>query len=282
MSARIAIVTDSTSDIPKDIARERGIYVVPLHIMWGTETLRDGVDITTEQFYERLAIEPELPTTSQPTPTEFADAFQQARDETDAEGILVLTISADLSGTYSSAVQAVKMVDFPVRVVDTRVTSLGQTLCVLEAADARDQGASLEEAAALAESLVGRTLVIFTVNTLEYLHKGGRIGGAQRLIGTALNIKPILHVVNGRVEARESIRTRKRALRRLVEIFNEVVDPTRPLKVGVLHGQSADETHEMENVITTRYRPESVITAPVGCAIGTHTGPGVVGFTILQ
>ena len=282
MSARIAIVTDSTSDIPKDIAQERNIYVVPLHVLWGTETLRDGIDITPAQFYERLAREPELPTTSQPTPSEFAEAYQRVRDETDAEGILVLTISAELSGTYSSAVQAVKMVDFPVRVVDTRVTSLGQTLCVLEAADARDQGASLEEAAALAESYIGRIPIIFTLDTLEYLHRGGRIGGAQRLIGTALNIKPVLHIVDGRVEPRESVRTRKRALRRLREIFDELVDPSKPVKVGILHSKTPDEVQTLKQHITARYQPERMISTEVGCTIGTHTGPGVVGVTLLQ
>ncbi len=280
--ARFALITDSTSDLPPAIARERQIHVAPLYIIWGQDSLRDGVDITPEQFYRRLAIDPVLPTTSQPTPADFADLYRQTHASSDAEGVLVLTISADLSGTYASAVQARDMVDFPVEVVDLRSVTLGTAMPVLQVADARDQGASLQEAAALARSLANRTHIYFTLDTLEYLHKGGRIGGAKRLIGTAFNIKPVLQIANGRVEAKESIRTRKRALSRLVELFEETVDPTKTLYVGLLHGQAPADADWLEAEIKARWQPAQLIKAQVGAVIGVHTGPGAVGFALLQ
>lgn len=280
--AHFALITDSTSDLPPAIARERQIHVAPLYIIWGQDSLRDGIDITPEQFYRRLAIDPVLPTTSQPTPADFAELYRQAYTESDAEGVLVLTISADLSGTYASAVQARDMVDFPVEVVDLRSVTLGTTMPVLQVADARDQGASLQEAAALARSLANRTQIYFTLDTLEYLHKGGRIGGAKRLIGTAFNIKPVLQIANGRVEAKESIRTRKRALSRLVELFEETVDPTKTLYVGLLHGQAPADADWLEAEIKARWQPARLIKAQVGAVIGVHTGPGAVGFALLQ
>ena len=217
MTVPFALVTDSTSDIPADLMRQHQIYVAPLHIMWGRDDYIDGVDITPAEFYERLARESELPTTSQPSPQEFVGVYERAIQETGAPGILTLTISADLSGTYASAVAAASMVDFPVEVVDLRTASIATGLGVLKLAEARDSGMALPEALALAQSYTTRSKLIFSVDTLEYLHKGGRIGGARRLLGTALNIKPVLQVIAGRVEPRESVRTRKRVLGRLIE-----------------------------------------------------------------
>ncbi len=282
MTTKFAIVTDSTSDMPAELAQQRQIYVAPLHVMWGTETLRDGVDITPEEFYKRLGAESELPTTSQPTPAALAELYEKARQETGAETIIALTISADLSGTYSSAQQAIKMVDFPVHAIDLRTTTLAQSLSVFKVADLRDQGGSVEEAVALAESLRARTKVIFTLDTLEYLHKGGRIGGARRLLGTALNIKPILHVVDGKIEARESVRTRKRAQSRLVELLAEEIDPDKPVSIGVLHGNAQQEAETLAAAVLERWTPEQLVVAQVGTAIGVHTGPGAVGFAIVQ
>ncbi len=280
--ARFALITDSTSDLPAAIAQERQIHVAPLYIIWGQDSLRDSIDITPEQFYRRLAIDPVLPTTSQPTPADFVDLYRQAHVDGETEGVLVMTISADLSGTYASAMQAREMVDFPVEVVDMRSVTLGTAMPVLQVADARDQGASLQEAAALARSLANRTHIYFTLDTLEYLHKGGRIGGAKRLIGTAFNIKPVLQIANGRVEAKESIRTRKRALSRLLELFEETADPAKAMYVGLLHGQAPADADWLEAEITARWQPARLIKAQVGAVIGVHTGPGAVGFALLQ
>jgi DegV family protein with EDD domain len=282
VTARIALVTDSTCDLPVALAEDRQFYIASLHIMWGQDNLKDRIDIVPEQFFERLAGDSELPTTSQPTPAAFADLYQQAIDETGAEAVLAMTISSDLSGTYASAQQAAKMVDFPVETVDLRTASIATSLSLLRIADLRDQGASLAEATALAQSYATRTKLVFFVDTLEYLHKGGRIGGARRLLGTALNIKPVLHIVNGQIEARESVRTRKRAMNRLIDIFGTEIDPDQPLHVGILHGQAKDDAHRLEEVIQKRWQPDSVLVSEIGSVIGVHTGPGPVGFAILQ
>jgi DegV family protein with EDD domain len=282
VTAQFALVTDSTSDIPADLARQHQVYVAPLHIIWGREHFIDGVDITPAEFYVRLAREAQLPTSSQPSPQEFAEVYERAIKETGAPGILTLTISSDLSGTYSSAVAAADMVDFPVEVVDLRTASIATGLGVLKLAEARDSGISLPEALALAQSYTTRTKLVFSVDTLEYLHKGGRIGGARRLLGTALNIKPVLQVLDGRVEPRESVRTRKRVLGRLVEIFEVEVDPSRPFSLGILHANAPADAEALAAAIQEHQSPAMLVTTQIAAVISVHTGPGAVGFAILQ
>lgn len=282
MAVKFALVTDSTSDIPKDLVSKNQIYVAPLHIMWGSDHLVDGIDITPETFYDRLQSDSILPTTSQPTPKEFADLYEKARAESGAEDVLTLTISSDLSGTNSSALMGAKMVDFPVHVVDIRTTTVALGLAVLKLVEARDSGATIEEGVELAQSLSTRTHTVFTLDTLEYLHKGGRIGGAQRLLGTALNIKPILHVHEGKVEPKESVRTRKRAFSRLVELADELIDPDKPLHMGVLHGQDEESAEQLAAIFQERYKPERMVVTQVATVIGVHTGPRAVGFSLLQ
>jgi DegV family protein with EDD domain len=282
VTAQFALVTDSTSDLPDDLVRQHQIYIAPLHIMWGRDHFIDGVDITPAQFYDRLAKEDQLPTSSQPSPQEFAEIFERAVKETGAPGILTLTISADLSGTYSSAVAAASMVDFPVEVVDLRTASIATGLSVLKLAQVRDAGMPLQEALALAQSFASRTQLIFSVDTLEYLHKGGRIGGARRLLGTALNIKPVLQVIDGRVEPRESVRTRKRVLSRMVEIFEAEVDSSKPLNLGILHANAPQDAEALRTALLEHCSPELLVTTQISAVISVHTGPGAVGFAILQ
>jgi DegV family protein with EDD domain len=282
VASRIALVLDSTSDMPASIVKERQIHIAPLHIIWGKDTFRDGIEITPAQFYSRLASDPVLPTTSQPTPAEFVRIYKQAVEATGADSVLALTISADLSGTYTSAIQAVNRVDFPVRVVDMRSTTLAIAMPTMQVLDAIDAGASLDDAASLAASLISRTQLVFTLNTLEYLHKGGRIGGAKRLIGTTFNIKPMLTVVDGKIEAKESIRTRKRALNRLVDILGESVQDSKPFEVGILHGQAAEEANWLEEEIRKRWEPTRLLKTQIGAVLGVHTGPGAIGFAVTQ
>ena len=282
MTAKFAIVTDSTSDLPSQIVSDRQIYITPLHILWGQDHYVDGVDMSPEAFHERLASDSKLPTSSQPTPNEFVAMYKRAIEETGAEGILALTLSADLSGTYASAVSAASDVDFPVRVVDTRTASVATGLIVMRTADARDKGMSLDDAAELAQSYAASSELFFMVDTLEYLHRGGRIGGARRLLGTALNIKPILYVNDGRVEPSESIRTRKRAVNRLVEMVEEKVDPSRPLYIAVLHSNAEADAEALEATIRQRWQPKQIIKNTVSAVISVHTGPGALGCAILQ
>ncbi len=282
MKSTIAIVTDSTSDIPPEMAEDRQIFLVPLHIMWGQENLRDGVDITRQAFYERLAVEPELPTTSQPSPGEFAAVLQRARDETDAETVIAVTISSALSGTHASAQQAVKMVDFPVHLVDSRTASGALGLHVLAVANARDRGASAQEAIRLADEYTRRTRAMLTVDTLEYLHRSGRVTGLRRWIGTALQVKPILHVVDGRIVPLESARGRRNSLRRMLEIFGSWVDASKPLHVAILHGNSSDEADMFEAEIVRRWPPAFLMKVLASATVGAITGPKAMGLTLLQ
>ncbi len=282
MTARFALVTDTTADIPPALAEERQIYMIPQVIVWGRETLRDGIDITSPAFYERLATAKEMPTTSRPAPTDLAALWQRARDETGAESVVMLSVSAEVSGTISSCQEAVKMVDFPVHVLDTRTISLALGLTVLRTADARDEGLEPEAAITLARQLAGDSRALFSPGTLEFLHRGGRIGGAQHLIGTALSIKPILHLVDGRVEALENIRTRKRALNRLLELVEESRDPAKPLYIGVVHGSAPEEAQQLAGQIEQRWQPELLLQGWVSPSIGVHAGPGVIGVMLVQ
>lgn len=281
MSRKIALITDSTADLPPALAAERGIYVIPQVVVWGQETLKAGIDIDSQTFYERLAGESALPTTSRPAPADVAALCQQAMDD-GAEDVLILTVSAEVSGSFGAAEQAQKMLDFPVKIIDTRTISVAQGLTVLAVADLLDSGASLAEAAAASQETAARSRMFFTPSTLEYLHRGGRIGGAQRLIGTALSIKPILHISDGRVEAFESVRTRKRAVSRLVEIIGELVDTNKPFQVGVTHGNTPDEAAALRDEIASTWNPQHLLTGEVDASIGVHVGPGVLGIGVLQ
>ncbi len=215
---KIAIVTDSTSDLPVDTAAQHHIEIVPQHILWRTQSYLDGVQLKIADFYERLAHKSEMPKTSQPPPADFAVAYRHAREVNNADAVVCVTVSSTLSGTYNSAEAARALVDFPVQVVDSRSVTMGLGFAVLAAARARDQGATLAETAEAAAETGKKAHVFFTVNTLEFLQRGGRIGKAQRVIGTALSIKPIFRVYDGQVHSAETVRTRRRALARMLEL----------------------------------------------------------------
>lgn len=282
MSPQFAIVTESTADIPADIAAERQIVMTPMHICWDGQDLRDGVDIDPITFYKRLSTSRSHPTTSQPTVPEFEEAFRKARELTQAAAVVVLTMSAQLSGTYNAACQAAKRVNFPVFVVDSRTGSLAHGLTALALADGRDKGMDAEEGAGLAQRIAAQTRMVFALDTLEYLYRSGRVSNLQRILGAALQIKPILHVQEGGITLFEQVRTRRRQIKRLLGIFDELVDPSRPLRVGVLHGNSFGEMQEFVDAIKARWNPVQLITNTVCAPVGVHTGPGSLGFAILQ
>ncbi len=282
MKARVAIVTDSTADIPAELAQERQIYTIPMQIIWGRETLRDGIDIDSAAFYERLASAKTLPTTSHPPLNDFVQVFTQAREETGAEAVVLLTISAQLSGAFNAGQQAARMVDFPAYVVDTRTGSIAHGLTALALADARDEGLSPAQAVPLAEQLAARTKMIFALDTLEYLWRSGRVSHLQWLIASALRIKPILHVKDGGLALLEQVRTRHRMLTRLLEIFEAVVDRSAPLRVGVLHGNAPQEMQVLVEAITKSFAPALLIQNTVCAPVGVHTGPGSLGFAVMQ
>lgn len=244
-------------------------------MLWGDEQLRDGVDIDTATFYERLAQSPILPKTSQPTPSDFVKAFE----ECDADEIVVICISDRLSGTIASANAAKALVSKPVHVVDSYSVSIGAGLQVLAAARARDAGASVQEILATIEAVRANLKLFFTVETLEYLYRGGRIGAAAKLLGTALQLKPVLTIRSnlGIIEPLERVRSRKRSLIRLVDYIVDQIDTSRPAHVGIMHAVAPEDAAMLREELLSRFEPVELIVSDVTPVVGIHGGPGVIG-----
>ncbi len=272
---RIAIMTDSTSDLPADLAQEHDIHVIPLYVLWDGEQLRDGVDIDNATFYNRLPKDPAHPTTSQPTPADFVKAIESI----DADEVVVICISEKLSGTIASANAAKSMLDKPLHVIDSGSVSMGLGWQVLAAARARDQGGSVQEIIAAVEEVRSKLEVVFTVETLEFLHRGGRIGGAAKLLGTALQLKPLLTIrtEEGVVESLDKVRTRKRSLNRVVEIISERLDTSRPIHAAVIHSEAKAEAESLLQELRSRLGNAELVISTITPVVGTHGGPGVVG-----
>jgi DegV family protein with EDD domain len=276
---KVAIVTDSTTYLQPDQLRDYPIHIVPLNLIFGTETLLDGVDITPHQFYERLKTSKINPSTSQPSPEAFKELYKQLLDE--GYDVLSLLISSKLSGTVDSALQAKN--EFPnakIEVVDSWVTSMALGFQVISIAEAAKEGATLTECKALAEDMRENSGAFFTVSTLEYLRRGGRIGGAAAFLGTALDMKPILELRNGHIEAIERVRSINKAMDRLIDYFLKRVNGHSPIRLAVLHAAAREDAQELMNRIRNRCDFNSVrdaVYAEVSPVIGTHTGPGTVG-----
>lgn len=278
--SKIAIVTDSTGSVPDEFLKKYPIFVAPQVLIWGEQTFEDGVDIQPSEFYARLKASKTMPTTSQVTPGSFRKVFSSLLEQ-DYQ-ILAILISEKLSGTIASAVQAKDM--FPgaaIELVDSYTTSLAMGFQVLAVAEALEHGANLAECKQLAESARDHVGVCFAVDTLEFLYRGGRIGGGSRFLGTALNIKPILEVVGGRVEAIERVRTRKKSLNRLVELVEERIAGRKPVRLGALFTDIPIEAKDLLTEASQRIACTQSLIAEVSPVIGTHAGPGTVGLAFM-
>jgi len=277
--SKIAIVTDSTSDLPKDLFEKHKIYITPLYVIWGTDQLKDQVDITSEAFYERLPTDPKHPTTSQPTPKDFLNTLEQAKAD-GAEEALIITISSQLSGTFESANIAASQGPIPTKVFDSRSASLGLGYQVLAAARANSGEADVDSLMDKALEVRNRMSLLFTVDTLDYLHKGGRIGGAQKLLGSTLNIKPQLYVdESGAVATGGRTRTRKRALSSIYQEFAEALRSKSKVRVAVTHAVTEDEANDLIELLKADLNPTEVITGLLSPVIGVHTGPGGIALS---
>jgi DegV family protein with EDD domain len=279
--SKIAFVTDSTAYIPKALLDQYPmIHTIPQVLIWGQETFLDGVDITPSEFYTRLQHATVMPSSSQATPKTFEALYKPLLEK--GYEILSVHISSALSGTVDSAVQAkAALGDVPIEIVDSRTTSMAMGFMILEAARAAAQGASLAECKKLVEAALPRTGVLVTVDTLEFLHRGGRIGGVTRYLGTALNIKPIIELVNGRLEPVERVRTRSKAIARLVELLGERTGGNKPLHVTVLHANVESDAQTLLKQIESRFQVIEGYVADVSPVVGTHVGPGTLGITYL-
>lgn len=273
----IKIVTDSTAYLPEATVREHDIRVVPLCVHFGDQDFKEGVELSIEEFYVRLREAPELPSTSQPSPGDFRTVFEELAEQ--GHQILTLTISSKLSGTYNSAMAAKS--DLPeaqIAVVDSLSTSVGLHLMLMAALESTQNGASLEEVVERVEGIRDRLHVLFVVDTLEYLAKGGRIGNAKAFLGTLLKVKPILILKDGAIEPLEQVRSKRKAEMRMLDLIEERLAEGAPqAQVAVTHALVPDEAGIVAQELVDRLGCAHPLLSEVGPVIGTHTGPGVVG-----
>jgi DegV family protein with EDD domain len=271
--ARIHVVTDSGCDLPAEAVAEHDISIVPLTIRFGSEELSD---VTAKEFWARCRRASVLPETSAPAPGAFSAAFDKAA-AAGAEGVVCINLSSRLSATIQSAQAAAKELSaIPIRVVDSLSVSLGQGLMVLTAARLAEEGKSLDEVAEAVEAIVPRMRVFGVFDTLENLKKGGRIGGAQALLGSMLSIKPVIQVVDGVVEQESKQRTRSRSLRYLADKVAVAAQSGDITELGVMHGDASD-IDEFVTMVSGAVPKDRMLISWVGPVIGTHAGPGVVG-----
>jgi DegV family protein with EDD domain len=276
--SKFAVVTDSTAYIPAEYVRKYNITVAPQVLIWGNETFRDGVDISPDDFYGRLKTAKVMPSTSQVSPATMQSIFQPLVDQ--GLEVLGIFISSKLSGTLQSAIQAKEMMGNAgekVHLVDSQSTAMALGFQVLGAARALEAGTNLKEVVTLAEKAHSKTGIFFAVDTLEFLHRGGRIGGAQRFIGTALNLKPILALQEGKVEGIERIRTKSKAHNRLIELVAEKVKGKSNIRIASLHAHAAEDAKALLERVITELNPVETVFTEVSPVVGTHTGPGTVG-----
>ena len=269
----IRIVTDSSCDLPQQVADALGISIVPLKISFGNDEYVDRTTITADEFWRKCAASAELPQTAAPSEGDFTKVYEQLRSE-GATGIVVIALSSSLSATMQSAVNAAKSVagSIDVRIVDSRNASLGVGLTAVECAERAAAGDSIDQIVALAERLVPRTHVFGALDTLENLKKGGRIGGAKAMLASALSIKPLIEVRDGLVEEAGKQRTRGKALNSLLETLRSA---GRVERLGVLHAQCAD-IDDFVAKVREIYQGD-IMVGDIGAVIGTHAGQGTIG-----
>ncbi|SER62305.1 DegV family protein [Salipaludibacillus aurantiacus] len=281
---KVKIVTDSTADIPEDLQKELDITVVPLKVHFGEETYEDGVNLTADQFYIKLAETEAIPTTSQPTPHQFETEYRQLFEKMDKPDIISIHLSSKLSGTFQSAYIASQTLgdEVPVTVVDSKRASYAIGIIVVEVAALAKEGASKEECLERVNELLEDTSVFFMVDTLEYLEKNGRIGKASAVLGSLLKIKPILSLTKeGEVYPFEKVRGQKKAVNRIIQEFQDLYGRD-DLHVGISHAQSESEAETLMNQMHEHFSIKKETITSIGPVIGTHVGPGTVSVSVTR
>ncbi|MDI6870302.1 MAG: DegV family protein [Bacillota bacterium] len=276
----VKLVTDSTADLPEALVRRYGLTVVPLHVHFGEEDYRDGVDIWASEFYYKLETSGVLPHTSQPSPGDFLQVYEPLT--ADGSEVVSIHLSRALSGTCQSAEMAAEMLGRPaVTVVDSASASLGVGLVVLEAARRVEEGASREQVAEAARRASRRLVLFFVVDTLEYLQKNGRIGRATAFLGSLLNIKPLLTLEDGIVTPVEKARGKNKALSRIFDLLHERVG-RKPARFAVVHADRPEEAINLVERVKGEFAClEPPLVGDIGPVIGSHVGPGTLGIVAL-
>jgi DegV family protein with EDD domain len=281
MTRRVAIVTDSTAYLPAALAERYGITVVSLRVVLGGSAGQEGLEVSPGDVARALAERRIAVTTSRPAPAEFAAAYKAAFDA-GAEAVLSIHLSAELSGTFDAASLAADEAAGHVAVLDSRSTAMGLGFAVLAAAETADLGGDLAAVSAAATATIDRTTALFYVDTLEYLRRGGRIGPAAALLGTALAVKPILHMRDGVVVVKEKVRTTGRALARLEDLAVEAAGDGA-CDLAVHHLAAAERADELQNHLVSRLpKVGRVVVSEIGAVVGAHTGPGVLAVVIVR
>jgi fatty acid kinase fatty acid binding subunit len=273
--AKIGIVTDSTAYLDDDFVAKNDIKVVPLKVIMDDTSYREGVDISNDEFYKLMEEPGVFPTTSQPSKGEFLEAYQEMLGRYDE--LLSIHISAGISGTYESASSAAaEMKDSRIEVIDSRFTGILLMMHVEYLVKARDEGKGMDELKALADKMIAGSMIMFCVDTLEYLHRGGRIGGAQALMGSMLRIKPILYL-DGTIDALEKVRGSNKAMDRMVELAVEKAGG-RKVQVGLTYVRDTERLKELKEKVKVALNcdADAIMINEVGPVIGCHVGPGTV------
>jgi DegV family protein with EDD domain len=275
---KVQVVTDSGSDLPHALRNQYGITVVPLSITFGTESFLDGVDITPEQFMQRLEASSEMPKTAQPASAAFAKVFREAIDK--GMDVVCVTISSGLSGTFNSArLAAEEFGPDRVRVVDSLAATMQFGWIVIEAARAAQNGGDIDAVESAAKSAITRANCFAVLQTLDYVYKGGRIGRASHMVGSALGIKPILNFIDGLLTPMERVRTWKKALARATELAANAGTVT---DIAVLHADNRKDAEMTAEKLQTKFPQANIVVDWVGPTIGTYAGPGAIGIMTLS
>lgn len=274
----VKVVTDTTADLPSAIVAELDIKVVPLYVRFGKQVYRDGVDINHEDFYTRLPVDPVHPNTSQPSPQDFLDVYKKLDKNTD--GIISIHISKKLSGTYDSAIQAKQMMAgrVPIEVIDTLSVSMGLGLLVMLAGQMAQNGASLEDIKNAVENAIPRMHLMGIFDTLKYLAAGGRIGRGKALLGSMLNVKPLLAIKDGEFAPVGQVRSREKSIERLVEWVKGFKNVEA---LSVVHTTTPDEADVLAGRLSGIFPREKIVISRLGAALGTHAGPGTLWVAVL-
>jgi DegV family protein with EDD domain len=278
--SKIAIVTDSVACISEELQKKYDIRVASVQIVWDGVEYSDGVDIKTGDFYKRLRTSKTLPTTSSGIPGEFTRIFEDLKKEK-VDGIVAVVLTGAIGAAYKSALVAKDAISDapPIEVVDTSTAMMAQGFAVLAAAKVAEAGGSMEDVAKAARDTAAKTHIFWAMDTLEYLRKGGRISLPQAVFASWLQVKPItgINLSNGKVEPMARVRTRAKAMSKLIEMMDERVNGTGPLHVAVVHGDAAEEAGKLEKTVAEKYNPVELVLSEITPVIGTHTGPGTLG-----
>ena len=274
----VKIITDSLGDLPEDVTKNLGITVIPIYVLFGTESFKDGVDLTNEQFYKRLVESKTLPTTAVPALGDFISVFEKAAEE--ADELLVITISHKLSGTYETANRAADMVKqkVKIKVIDSLHVVMGEGLLVIRAAEAAKEGARLDEIVKLVKSYIPRSETRMAFDTLEYLKRGGRIGAAQAFLGSILKVNPVLGLKDGEVYPVARERSRSKALESL---YNFAAGYTKIEAFAVEDATTPEEADKLAERLHTAFPDVPLYRSKVGAVIGAHVGPSVIAVSLI-